>query len=129
MVRCIFLPSPKSANGLILVDCMSLDNHVLNISQLFQPLWSQPPKLGDAIAFPTFSISSLAARFILVSEYRSGSCLYPSVCTGPGNWCNSDADLVPSPVLSEMAPSASGEGLDTDLLGNARAKWVSSGFF
>lgn len=48
------------------------------------------------------------------------------MCRGPGNWDNSDADLVPSPVPSEMAPSASREGLDTDLLGNAHAKWVSS---
>lgn len=127
MVRCTFLPSLKLANGLILVDCMSLDNHILNISQLLQPLWSQAPKLGDDIAFPSFSVSSLAARFILVSEYRSGTCLYPGVCRGPGNRGNSGADLVPTPVLSEMAPSASGERLDTDLQGNA--KWVPSGFF
>lgn len=126
MVRHTYLPSQKSAKGLILVDGLSLHNHILNIFQLLQPLWSQPPKPGNDIAFLTFSISSLAARFILVSEYSSGTCLYPCVCRGPGNWGNSDADLVPSPVPSKMAPSASREGLDTDLRGNAHAKWVSA---
>lgn len=94
----------------------------MNISQLLQPLWSQPPKLGDDNAFPTFSVSSLAARSILVPEYRSGTCLYPGVCRGPGNWGSSGADS----LLPEMAPSVSGEGLDTDLPGNAHTKWVSS---
>lgn len=103
---------------------MSLDNHILNISQFLQPLRSQPPKLGDDIAFPTSSVSPLAAGFILVSEYRPGTCLYPGVRSSPGIWGNSDAALVPSPVLSEMAPSASGEGLDSDLLRSAHAEWV-----
>lgn len=50
--------------SLIFIGCTSLDNPIGNIFQLLQPLWSQPPKLGADVPFPT----SLAARSIFGSD-------------------------------------------------------------
>lgn len=121
VVKCTFLPSLKSAN------VSFTDFHWLY--ELGQPRWEHfsvcTTPLESATKTGSWCSLSLAARSIFVSD----NVLAPGVCRGPGNWDNADADLVPTPVLSEMAPSASGGGLDTDLLGNARANWVSSGWW
>lgn len=120
MVGCTFLSSLKSANGLILVGCMRLDNNALNISLLLQPLGSQPPKLGDGHRLFHFLCMFPGCQVHFASEPHSSTC--PGMCMGLG--MGTVQMLLWYQVL--CCPSASGEGLDIDLSRNARAKGVSS---